>query len=254
MNEMNSPVVPPQRIGACRFCRKDAKLIKAHVIPEAFLALPSGEDGPAKILSPKPGIFPKKTLTGIYDNEILCATCDGELGKLDQHAVESILRAPKVTDMRTGDQTLARQYPDADAELIGRFIASVLWRASISGHYFFSRVTLGPYEAIIRAILVGDAQEDGRVQTLLAEFDKKDASILNPHQTRTDGVRFWVIYANRFILYTKTDRQGAPGSLAPLTLMKGRVVTSVVRPWEGSKEYPLLARIAAAHPKAFATR
>jgi hypothetical protein len=241
-------------MGLCRLCQEDTKLIKAHVIPEAFLALPSGDDGPAKILSPKTGVFPKRTLTGIYDTEILCAPCDGELGKLDQHAVEHILRSSNVNDMRAGGKTVAREYRDADPALVARFIASVLWRASISSHSFFNRVSLGPYEELIRAILVGDVEEDPRVQTLLAEFDKTDVSILNPHWTRTDGIRFWVIYANRFILYTKTDRQGTPGSLAPLALTKGRVVTSVARPWEGSKEYPLLARIAAAHPKAFSKR
>jgi hypothetical protein len=195
--------------------------------------------------------FPKKTLTGIYDTEILCEACDGELGKLDQHAVENVCRASDVVDLKDGGQTIARQYPSADGELVGRFIASVLWRASISRHYFFNRVDLGPYEEIIRDILSNRSQDSGRIQMLLAEFNKADVPILNPHKTRTDEVGFWVIYANRFIMYTKTDRQRTPDDLSEFVLRKERVVTSIVRSWEGSKEDPLIAKIAAANPGAF---
>jgi hypothetical protein len=238
-------------MGRCRLCEKEAQLIKAHIIPEALFALPSAEDGPAKIMSTTPGFFPKQTLIGIYDSEILCGPCDGELGKLDQHVVEKVLRAANVTDMRDGNRTVGRQYRDADAEFVKKFIVSVLWRAAISSHYFFNRVKLGPYEAILRDILLGKAEESGRVQTILAEFDKVDCSILNPHRTRTDGVTFWVIYANRFVLYTKTDQLKTPSGLAGFVVKKGSMVTSVVRPWEGSKEYPLLAKIAAVNPNAF---
>jgi hypothetical protein len=241
-------------MGKCRLCEKEVQLIKAHVIPEAFLALPAAEDGAAKIMSAATGFFPKRTLTGIYDDKILCQPCDCELGKLDQHAVEKIQRGQDLVEIRSGNQTYARQYRDADAELVEKFIVSVLWRASISSHYFFNRVKLGPYEAIIRDMLLGHSPEGGRVQTVLAEFDKEDCSILNPHQTRTDGVRFWVIYANRYVLYTKTDQLKTPSGLAELVLKKGSVVTSVVRPWEGSKEYPSLARLAAANPDAFPRR
>ena len=237
-------------MGNCRLCEKEAPLIKAHVIPEAFVELPGGE-GPAKIMSNSAGFFPKKTLTGIYDAEILCEACDGELGKLDQRAVEKICRASDVVDLKANGQTVARRYPSADGELVGRFIASVLWRASITSHYFFGRVDLGPYDGIIRDILLNKLQQNERVQMLLAEFDKADVSILNPHSTRTDGVRFWVIYANRFIFYTKTDRQKTPADLSKFILGKEREVTSIVRSWEGSKEYPLLAKIAAANPNAF---
>lgn len=238
-------------MATCRLCGKDKKLIRAHVIPEALLALPSGDDEPAKILSNTPGVHPKRTLTGVYDSNILCEPCDGELGKLDQHAVENILRSTNVVDVRLGNKVMAREYRDADPEQVSKFIASVLWRASISSHNFFNRVKLGPYEEKIRSALLDAKQDDPSVRMLLAEFDKADVSILNPHQTRTDGVRFWVIYASRFILYTKTDQQGAPSDLSQLTLTKGRAVTSIVRNWEGSKEYPLIARIAAANPKAF---
>ena len=58
-------------MGKCRLCEQETQLIKAHVIPEAFLALPSAEYGPAKIMSAAPGFFPKRTLTGIYDDKIL---------------------------------------------------------------------------------------------------------------------------------------------------------------------------------------
>jgi len=235
----------------CRFCGCQRKLVKAHIIPEAFLALPSVADGAAKILSDKKGVFPKKTPTGVYDSEILCGACDVELGKLDQHAVEAVLRSENVEDIRDQGVLTGRVYKDADAHLMARFISSVLWRASISSHYFFERVRLGPYEDIIRNWLKGEICQPHSVQPILSEFNKNDIAFLNPHQTRTDGVRFWVIYANRFILNIKTDRQCTPKELDDVALKKESPALSTVRSWEGSKEYPIMVKLAKANPNAF---
>lgn len=235
----------------CRLCLQEKKLIKAHVIPESFLALPTAEEGPAKLISDKKGFHPKKTLTGIYDKDILCEACDGELGVLDQHAVEKLLRNSAIADFKVGDQIIGRQYDGADPELLSRFIKSVLWRASICSAEFFERVRLGPYENLIRDEILGRVDNNGRVQPIISEFNKADLAILNPHATRTNGVRFWAIYANRFIFYVKVDKQSMPAVYSDFMIQKGRPVYSVVRSWEGSKEYPVMVKLVKSNPRAF---
>jgi len=86
---------------------------------------------------------------------------------------------------------------------------------------------------------------------MLGEFDRGDVGALNPHATRFDEVRFWLIYANRFILYIKTDRRVTPELLSECIISKGRPVISVVRSFEQSKELPILQRVVRANPRAF---
>jgi hypothetical protein len=237
----------------CKLCRTDRQLIKAHIIPQSFYA-PASSDGVAKILSNTKGVWPKKTPIGVYDENILCADCDGKLGELDQHAAEQLLQNGPTKTIQTTEpdsKVIARCYETADPGKLLLFIASVVWRASVSSHDFFSRVELGPYEAIIRAMLQGKDRDSPRVQALLAEFDKSNTATLDPHSTRTDGVRFWVVYARQFVFYLKLDSQAMPAALTELSIEPGKPIISVVRDWNGSKEMAVMQKIVLANPAAF---
>jgi hypothetical protein len=45
---------------------------------------------------------------------------------------------------------------------------------------------------------------------MIAEFDQADVPQLNPTYTRLAGIRFLVLYANRFIFYLKVDKKPTP--------------------------------------------
>jgi hypothetical protein len=127
----------------------------------------------------------------------------------------------------------------------------VVWRASVSDHYFFGRVNLGRYEAIIASILNGGSADSYAIPTILGEFDSDDVPILDPYFTRIGGVRFWVIYANRFVFYIQADRQRTPSEFTSFCLKAGQPLISLVRSWENSKELPALRTVAQANPNAF---
>jgi hypothetical protein len=188
----------------CHLCKKRyAQLVAAHIIPRAFYNL-SADGQPAKVVSSARGRHPKRVRVGLYDQHILCEKCDGWLGCLDQHAAETLL--PDGTQLRLGGQPVCFQYSEADPVLVHRFVASVLWRASISRLEFFQKVKLGPYEqSVARMLLESDCSMGSNIETVLGEFDSRHVGLLDPHSIRMDGVRYWVLYANRFILYFKTD-------------------------------------------------
>jgi hypothetical protein len=142
----------------CKLCHYDRRLIDAHVIPRAFWQLPGPGEGAAKILSNTTGTFPRRTRIGVYDSSILCAECDGELGKLDQHAAEMLLQN-QPTELFHLAELCGRRYEHADTAMIYRFIVSVAWRASISTQPFFRRVRLGPYERSARHVLLEGAYD-----------------------------------------------------------------------------------------------
>jgi hypothetical protein len=141
-------------IGRCCLCRENHWLIKAHIIPRTFWPL---DGGTPKLLSNKSGVFPSRSPQGVYDT-ILCEDCDGKvLGLLDQHAAETLLCGkPQALDTST---EIGNRYPEADPQKIRLFAAAVAWRASVSKHGFFARISLGPYEEIIRQMIL-DSNSD----------------------------------------------------------------------------------------------
>ena len=225
-------------VPTCAFCGQDKPLIDAHIIPRAFYP-PRAAEGDAVII---PGHdsreFPRRTPIGVYDKAILCAECDGKLGRLDQHAAEHLLHGV-VEKTHLGK---ARLYPKADPVKIARFVASVAWRGAVSSHMMFRTVNIGAYERrILDALRNND--DDVPLDVWIAEFDAAAPPFLNPHLIRIDGVLCLVIYASRFIFYAKTDRQRLPVAFAELALRPGKPVRTILRAWGSSKEANLMRKM-----------
>ena len=236
----------------CRLCDQKKKLIKAHIVPRSFLQLSADVDKAAKILSTKQGYFPKRTLTGVYDQGILCKDCDAQIGVFDEHAASSLIHSKNVQSFKEKDVKL-KFYNDAKPKMIQKFILSLAWRSSVTSHEFFSRVRLGPYEEKIREYLLSDDIDIFKISASIAEFDDRnfDTSFLNPHCSKFDGVTVWHFYANRFIFYVKADKQKLPRCFEPIRLQPGKVVMSLVREWHESKEKAAMVQTAKANPNAF---
>jgi len=194
-------------------------------------------------------MYPSRAPQGVYDPEILCSRCDAEfLGPLDQHAAETLLHGKREV-VRIGAMEI-RKYPEAEAAKIRLFIASVAWRASISQHRFFARVKLARYEDVIRSMILGDEPAHSSIDIAVAEFEGAQG-FLDPHQTRFNGVRFTVLYADRFVFYITTDQRPCPEFLAEHLIGNERPVITIPRSWQRSKERQLMQSIARLHPKAF---
>lgn len=221
----------------CKLCGEDKKLIDAHIIPRAFYP-PKIPTGDAVIVPSLEGGYPRRTPIGVYDPKILCAECDGELGLLDEHVATKVLRG-KHNAHHFG---LGREYVDADPELVLRFAASVVWRASVSSHDMFNTMKLGPYTDKLHTWLTGQNPEPP-VEGWLAEFERDDVPFLNPALHRFSGVRVAVVYAGRLVFYLKLDRQRLPPEFVALSLVPGRPVWSIVRQFKNGKEFPLMQRM-----------
>jgi hypothetical protein len=58
--------------------------IRAHIIPRAFYEAVMNDDSQALLLKPDQSKYTEVIQSGIFDRNILCATCDVFLGKLDE--------------------------------------------------------------------------------------------------------------------------------------------------------------------------
>jgi hypothetical protein len=93
-----------------------------------------------------------KPQLGEYDNQILCGSCDNQLGAFDNYALQ-ICKAFK-SDYKTMPHGTF-ELESVDGDKLAKFVLAVLWRASISSRPDYAAVSLGPYEDRARDVLFG---------------------------------------------------------------------------------------------------
>src|SRR5260221_7466676 len=74
------------------------------------------------------------------------------LGRYDKYAIETFRRAAASLVPLPGDEF---EVADVDTDWLAKFVAALLWRASITRREEFAEVRLGPYEEAYRAMLFG---------------------------------------------------------------------------------------------------
>jgi hypothetical protein len=134
----------------------------------------------------------------------------------------------------------------ADSKRLKLFFISLLWRASVSTHSFYKRVSIGPWEEharkMVRAADPGKADEFGVV---LAKFDARwGNTILNPHAGKLVGINYVQFYLGGFVGYIKTDRRQWPEPLSQFLVTPESCVLVVGRDTAGSPELPVLREMA----------
>ena len=74
--------------GLCKFCNTDGKLVDAHIIPKAFYRREG--DHPFMIMNATRAERPARSQKGLWDDTILCDSCEGRFAFLDTYAAENL--------------------------------------------------------------------------------------------------------------------------------------------------------------------
>lgn len=231
----------------CRYCGEAGKLIKAHVIPEAFFRrLRDGQD-PPRLLTNKEKEYPKRMPIGVYDSNILCKACEPRFGDWDDYAQELLGVEPKgALPIMDKDQIAGYEVQEYRYDLLKLFFISLLWRASVSRHTFYSKVKLGPFENIAKGFM--ECQEPGTPEDFsvtLAKFDHPvGETILDPHPEKREGVNYYRFYLGSYVAYIKVDKRRATGLHADFMMKRSEPLRIIGRNLERSKELPLIRDIA----------
>lgn len=208
----------------CRLCLQKKKLIKAHIIPEGFFRpLRSGNLAP-EMYSNSPGNYPKRMPVGTYDPSILCEDCDRKMGLWDDYAQELLLkRFSEASVLQLDQQKVCWLIEGFDYPRLKLFFVSLLWRASVSQQSFFKRISLGPFESRLRAMIMGE--DPGRSQdfaVILARFGDSDiTAMLDPRRERFVSVSFVKFYLTGFLAYIKVDQRPTPSAFADYRMQEG---------------------------------
>ena len=231
----------------CRLCQTEQRLIKAHIIPEGFFRSIGDPSETLEIYTNKPGTYPKRAPIGVYDKSILCRACDNVFSSWEKHAQDVLLRDfSDETAMYRGREKIGWTINTFNYRLLKLFFVSVLWRASVSTHVFHQRISTGPFEGNLRAMIL--AAEPGDPETFavtLARFDEPAyTAMLDPHPQRFDGIRYCQFYLAGFVVYVKVDRRPSPDSLATFILRPDVPITVLLRSARDGKDAAVMRDLA----------
>ncbi len=228
----------------CRGCQKERKLIKAHIIPESFFrGLREGKLSP-EIHSTAGGFYPKKAPIGVYDKEILCNECEQIFQKYDDYGCQILIKnESNFEPLDHEGKHVGYRINSIDNKKLKLFFLSVLWRASISRHYFYSRVALNKLENKLKE-LIWNNNPGGKHDFSFAlgkfEDDGAGRTIQNPFQERFWGIRYYRFYMYGYVLYIKSDSQKTPPILDKLIPDDDSLIVVTRGTIEDSKEYKML--------------
>ncbi|MCX4193124.1 hypothetical protein [Methylophaga sp. OBS1] len=228
----------------CKGCNQDKKLVKAHVIPESFFRDLRADEKTLKLISNVEGVHTKKTPIGVYDKEILCRECEDKFQTLDDYAAKLLIVNSEIEELKQNGALVGYKIPNVDYGLLKRFIISLLWRASISKHEFYSKVNLGALEEQAKKLIWEEsAGEKDEFSFVLAKFDDEGTiskAMLDPHQERWYGKRYYRFYIGSFVLYVKADSQITPEQWVKFIPSDDNLYVVSRGKIEQSKEFPVL--------------
>jgi len=191
------------------------------------------------------------TQLGIFDKNILCDRCDGLLGRLDDYLYDVIRqfdlsKCPRIEDIFV-EQTV-------DCEQFCKGVLAILWRASISNRYPYSKVSLGRYELIVRDILFGFLPliTFTELEILIQYYRSRHIGekvrffdTLPQHNKfgELDGYSFGL---NGFRISIKIDERNFGADFAPFILNRQKVFRGLVVELEETPEFRRMADIVVA--------
>ena len=237
----------------CKLTGTEGKGINAHIIPKSFYAIDPEETKPTKLITNAKGQYSKRCQIGIYDDTIVTEEGERVFSDWDNYASDLLLKGKSVFEPITNNGSkLAFQITDYDYKKLKLFFLSVLWRASVSSQHFFRNVNLGPYEAKVReALLTKDPKDTDWLAVCIARWsDSPDAAgMMDPYSTRFDGIKYYVVYLEHYIVYYKVDKQIPDETFRAIQLKPNAPLIAIARQLSKSKELKIMVNIAKTHAK-----
>jgi len=231
----------------CRLCERSGDFGNSHIIPEwVFVPFRDGTK-PPQLVTDRPGVFPKRSPIGVYDQHLLCKSCERHFSEWDGYGKIALLDKWKEAEPRYVDSKIvAHRLPNVDIRKLRMFFISILWRASVSNRVFFQRISLGPFEAQAKArILSRQPGPLDEFSIVLAKWNKSWVEVFSdPYMTKIDGLNFSVIPMSNYMSYIKVDNRTIPSSLAPFVIGAEADIYILSRDFAQSKDRKVLENAA----------
>lgn len=227
----------------CRFCNKDKRLTKAHIIPRSLFKPVRGEGKYSiEMRVSKKAVKENYLQAGNYDCGILCEECEREFSPYDAHGhsvFTKVFKEPNIYRDPAGIEC-AYVLPDVDFPLLKLFVLGVLWRASVSSLDFFSNVDLGQsHEDTIKSLVSNGTIEGADHYQFFCSHQRDNPYsklILPPWKRKMDGINYIQLYLPDIQVVVKVDKRPLPEIFAPIVIRPNPPHYLVFMPFKGSTE------------------
>ncbi len=234
----------------CKLCGREKKLINAHIIPKKLYGpireASSGES--PWVYGVGTGKKSQQSQSGIYDPDILCGECDGNLiGPWDNYGQTLLLSSPSPENYIVDDAGKLAGYKidTFDYNQLKLFFMSILWRAAITSDQFFAQVQLGAWEdKLKKMILAQDPGSENDFSVLLFKYEGDFSEIMqNPTKEKLDGVNYYRFRFPKYGFLIKVDKRNFHSKLARCLLSSNQPLLIPVIKYMDSKEYEIILAI-----------
>lgn len=219
--------------GICRLCDQKKDLIKAHIIAKCIIKYVSyhkhpQEDGLKVMKRNKFDRIPKIPTMGYYDNNILCSSCDNELGKFDDYFANFLKTNFSKFRKSHANRYFYQNFP-LDYKKLKLFAISCLWRASLTQNKCFEEVNLGSFEETAKNLIKSESIQGSDCFEIYIQYfhDVVSTSSL-PHITMPftrkklsyfgPTLNFYVTSFGNVRLFIKVDSQSIPSKWKKLLI------------------------------------
>ena len=181
--------------------------IRAHLIPQAFAKEVRDGDQDHAFVRPNGKFRPTKN--GLFDHDLLCAPCDGQLGSLENYAFQSLQRLRSAT---TASFNRTIEVDGLDTDKLLRFLAGLVWKYA-STRRDLGRVDIGPYRTILEDVAFSNAPIPPSVDAFIMRAYTGDEEVYNyraPLPQRVEGKNFVRCWLGGCLFFLKLDKRPNP--------------------------------------------
>ncbi len=236
-------------------CGAERKLIRAHVIPEAFFRVQRVDGEPPLLITNVAGHFPKRAPIGVYDERILCRDCEDGFQAVDDYGINVLLRRfdELFHPVEEAGRIVAFESDSVDQALLLRFLIAVLWRASVSTQPFYKGVQLGTHESRAAAIVKSHdspmADLFGAVVSrwrTTGDLDGAADGMLDPICEQLMGVTTYRVYFGRIVVWVRVSALKFPAPMNRIELGSKPTLSVITRDFSKSKDLAAMVAVVAA--------
>lgn len=219
----------------CRLCGETRALCKSHILPEFVYRGIYDEHHTFAEFSGTAGERNRRHRKGIWER-LLCIGCERAFQEYEDYACKLIFDNPTVVFPRVDGDLIVDGIDYLRLEL---FQLSLLWRASVSTQRMFRHVKLGPYEEVLRKVLLaGSRVHPGDFSCTMEAIVDRGSHLkellmeVAPMKTHTDRSTLYPFvfggYYTVFLARTGISNPPAEISLTENRLRIGQIDVSVV--------------------------
>jgi hypothetical protein len=191
------------------------------------------------------GVMPKRAPIGVYDKDLLCASCEAKFSPVDSYGIDVLLARfdHHFSPLQQGSRTVAYESTTVDKERLLEFLVSILWRASSSNEAFFKTIRLGQLERAAKdSLFSSPVLVPSLFDAVLSKWGEADdggaptTAMLNPHREKWDGVNAYRLYLGKVVAYVKVDQRPFGPVLASFSLRAPGPCRLITRELAGSND------------------